>query len=111
MPKTKVKVKIPSQIKLASITYKVYLDKNLEKDGDWGHHRGRKQEILVNPIMTGEQQVVTVFHELLHASKMIWGTRLSEGDIDRVANCLATFLDNLGVEFDWSEIPVRELEL
>jgi hypothetical protein len=111
LTKAKVKVKVPKQVKFASITYSLYLDKNLEKDGDWGHHKGRKQELLVNPIMTDEQRVVTLLHEAIHSSKTVWGTHLTEGDTDRVANCMAVLLDALGVELDWSEVPVRELEL
>lgn len=111
MAKAKTIVKVPKQVKFASITYSLYLDKNLEKDGDWGHHKGRKQELLVNPIMTDEQRVVTLLHEAIHSSKTVWGTHLTEGDTDRVANCMAVLLDALGVELDWSEVPVRELEL
>ena len=111
MTKAKIKVKVPRQIKFASITYSLCLDKNLEKDGNWGNHTGRKQELLVNPTMTDEQRMVTLLHEVIHSSKTVWGTHLTEGDTDRVANCIAVLLDALGVELDWSDIPVRELEL
>lgn len=108
---SRAKIKIPTKVKLASLTYKVLFDENLEKDGDWGRHKGRKQELLVNPTMSDEQRAITIIHEVLHSARMIWGVHLTENDVDRLANCLANFLAELGVEFDWADVPTKKLEI
>ena len=101
-----MKVKIPKEIKIGSHNYRVKYKPFLSKDSGFrGTIEHRLQEIWIDPENPPSQRDATLLHEGLHLISTVFSCSLDDDAIDRVAEGLAEFLfNNLGIEFDWSEI-------
>ena len=102
-----MKIKIPKHIKLLTHSYKIRFDtKALTSAGTCGLTRHLYQDIIIDKASLPPSEVDQVFlHELLHVIERHFIVKLDDADIDRIAEGLAVILfDNLGIEFDWSEI-------
>jgi CII-binding regulator of phage lambda lysogenization HflD len=103
-----VKVKVPKQSKVGAREYKVLIENDLvQNQGNRGETRYHKQEIVLDSRLSQEQRIVTFIHERLHTIEEHFCGRvnLSEEIISGLAEGLYQFLkEDLGIEFDWSEI-------
>lgn len=109
-------VKVPSQIRIGGVVYTILLCRGLTAergvDGNCRYHSGR---INLDADMTPSQTNRTLVHELLHALHEAIGwldlpveERPKEADVAAVANGLTEILVKLGIDFDFSDLEVRE---
>ena len=101
-----MKIKVPKQITVGSMTYGIVLTPNLEK-----HHHLLGQcltdegLIKIEPHSRADVRDQSLMHELVHAINDIFMCKLDEDNIERIAQGLtATLKRDFCVEFDWSLI-------
>ena len=101
-----MKVKVPKQIKIGAHTYSVCYKQFLGKDmGFRGTIEHRLQEIWIDPDNPESQKAETLIHEVLHLIGSVFSTGLDDSNVDRIAEGFLELLaNNLGIEFDWSDI-------
>ena len=112
-------VKVPREIRIGGVVYTIVLCRGLAADrgvdGTCRYHSGR---IILDAGMTPSQTNSTLVHELLHALHESIGwldlpadERPKEADVSAVACGLTEILAKLGIEFDFSDLEVREQEI
>ena len=100
-----MKVKVPQEFKIASHTYTIKYDpKQLESTGAMGLCRHLYKEIILSNNLPESEKMENFLHEYLHCVERIWVAKLDDVDVDRIAEGLCVLFNNLGIEFDWSEI-------
>lgn len=101
-----MKIKIPKQIKIGVHPYRVEFSKTLRADeGLSGIAQHRTQVIGIEDILPKSQTDVVFLHEIVHIISRHYNCNIDEADTDRIAQGMAELLfNNLGIEFDWSEI-------
>lgn len=102
-----MKVKVPNTIKLLTHEYEVkFGTKRVVSAGTCGLTRHLYQDITIDNVTLPPSEIDQVFlHELIHAIERHFCITIEEADVERLAEGLAVILfDNLGIEFDWSEI-------
>ena len=101
-----MKVKIPSQIKIATSSYTVGFREHLKlDDGLVGVAYHRNKAIYIDPALDTSEKAQTLLHEAIHIIDRIYGCKIDEDDTDRLAQGMAELLvNNLGIEFDWSDV-------
>ena len=103
-----MKVKIPREIKIAGRNYKIKFDEHLIRDeGNRGVVYWHTQEVKLLHETHPELMAVTFLHECIHIidEHMNGRGNLTEEQVCGIADGLFQLLkDNLGIEFDWSEI-------
>ncbi len=103
-------IKIPKKIKVGAHDYLVVFDRRLiGKAGVVDH---ATQIIFVNPAFTKSMWVTVLLHEYVHAIDFVYtitdGCTMVESSVDRIAESMNILLTQLGVSFDWSDIPNAE---
>ncbi len=100
-----MKVKIPKNIRVGSLTGRVEFKENLKVDDGWRGDYNQRTGILSIDPQCGEGINATFLHEVIHLIDLNYECDLNEVNISRIANGVYEFLKyNLGIEFDWSEI-------
>ena len=102
----KSRIKVPNEIKIGVHAYGVEYNPHLWMEEELkGSANHISQKIQIEPALAKSQQDVTFLHEVLHIINDQYRLRLSDDDVDRIANGWADFLfNNLQIEFDWSDI-------
>lgn len=106
-----LKIKIPKEIKILTHTYKIKFDaKELVSSGTGGLTRHLYQQIILDNKAYPPSELNQIFlHEVMHLIERHFCVRLEDVDTDRISEGLAEFLfNNLGIEFDWSNIKGEE---
>jgi len=98
-----MKVVIPRQIKMASHTYGIELNRvKCSGAGTIGLCNHLEQKIYIDDISAKSQLDQALLHEIMHMIERFFVVRIDDNDIDRIAEGLAILLfDNFGIEFDW----------
>ena len=100
-----MKITIPREIRMGIHHYRVEFNPLLwyeeQLKGSVNHI---KQVIQIDPVLAPSQKITTLLHEVFHIVSDNYGCKLDDVEIDRMAQGAAEFLDNLGIEFDWSKI-------
>ncbi len=101
-----MKIKVPQKIKIGLCELAVKCNQHLRDDeGYAGITNFRTSEIQVLPQLVPRRKDATLLHELIHVFEDMYHFRLSEDDNWRIAEGMLEFMvNNLGIEFDWSEI-------
>lgn len=78
----------------------------MKLDEGWkGSVNFRTREILLDPAQSKNQREFSLLHEVIHIIDNAFECDLDEKNISRIAEGFQVFLqDNLGLEFDWSDI-------
>ncbi len=102
-------VKVPKEIKSYSHPYRIVFKENLwlvdEHQGDIDHIN---QVIRLEPKNPPSQRAISLIHEVLESVNRHDRCRMDDDTIERLAHGIGEFLfDNLGLEFDWQEIPTE----
>jgi len=99
-----MKVKVPKEIKIGTYKGFVKFREHIKvDDGYRGAYNQRTGELYIDPILLMLRDR-TLLHEVVHMISFNYECSWNEDDISRMANGLAEFLVQLGIEFDWSEI-------
>lgn len=101
-----MKVKLPKEIKIGIQKYQLeYLPDEIFNENEFGAAWHRKQKITIDPSSHATQKYTTLIHEVIHLIEKAYCFKLDNGDVDKVASGIGEFLkDNLGIEFDWSDV-------
>ncbi len=100
-----MKVKISRKIQIGAHTYLVKRQANLIVDDNrdaLAHHR--LGFIGVDSALKGTQRDEAFLHEINEIINRVWGCHLEHDNMDRLAEGHLVFLQQLGIEFDWSDI-------
>ncbi len=99
-------IRIPSNIKVGSFTYKVVLGKSklnkvLQEEGIYGRHSNQKKVIEIDSSLNKEQILCTFIHECIHAIDYTYlcddKEQLSEASVRRLAVGIHQVLAQLGI--------------
>jgi len=101
-----MKIKIPREIKIGTHTYSVSYDRAIRTDDEHiGQTNHRTQQIKIWTDAPLSMRNESFIHEVIHIAEYYFRVRIEDADIDRIAECMCDLLlNNLGTEFDWSEI-------
>ena len=101
-----MKVKIPKEIKIASHTYALKFSPYVHCDeARYANCNHRTQEITLWSEAPASIVNESFIHEVIHIAELCYRVDVTDADIDRIANVIMELLkDNLGIEFDWSDI-------
>ncbi len=101
-----MKVKIPQKIKISTHEYSIGYETHLSEDeGFRGVCNHRTQAIKIDPTLPPSRRDQTLLHEIGHIVSKVYVMDENEDNIDRLAQGYAELLfNNLGIEFDWSDI-------
>ncbi len=108
--RSKMKIKIPREIKIGLYPYSVEAISQLKlNEGCWGVSNHVRRKIKIDSGLPLLERNQTLIHELIHVISESFRCSLDEDNAERLANGMGEFLfDNLGIEFDWSDIPTKE---
>ena len=99
-------------IYVGSHKYTIAFDEVVEWDGHDATINYRRNEIVLNPHRSEQDKPIDLIHELLHLVSRVWCVDLRERDIDALGEGLGQVLfTGLGIELDWSDIPIRNVEV
>lgn len=101
-----MQVKIPPKIKIGTHTYTIEFDPHLHTDEKaFGQINYRTQKIRIWAEAPQSIKDQSFLHEVIHLAEHIYRVTITDEDIDRIAQCICDLLiNNLEIEFDWSEI-------
>ncbi len=103
-------VKIPKKVKVGAHDYQVVFDRRLIGKAGLVDHV--TQIIFVNPAFTESMWTTVLFHEYVHSVDFVYtiidGSSMAEPAVDRIAESMNVLLTQLGISFDWSDIPDAE---
>lgn len=101
---------MPQVIKIATHSYRVEYNPLLwYEEGLKGCVNHIREVIQIDPRLSESQKVVTFLHEVNHVISDVFHCKLDDDEIDKIAEGTAELLvDNLDLQFDWSEIKVKE---
>ena len=100
---------IPPECQIGAITYDILRnDFLLEKMNRSGYINSREQKIRVAHREVS-QEFLILMHEAFHGISDEQGYELEEGCIHALSTGLTIFLNSLGIEPDFSQIPEEEL--
>ena len=104
-----MKVRVPRKIKMGIYTYSLSLTPHIHCDeARYANCNHRTQEIEIWSEAPPSMRYESLIHEVLHIAEVSHRIDVSDADIDRIAHTIAElFKENLGIEFDWSEIDER----
>lgn len=104
-----MKVKVPPILKFGSHTYKVCVSKETWHNGNDGTVEHVSGVISISPQSGPARMRRALIHEALHIIHHVWWTEadLDEGDINRLAEGIAVLFDNLGIELNWKDVPIK----
>lgn len=99
-----MKVKVPKTIRIGVYNYEIkFVD--LDDYGLLGQCLTDEGLIKIAPRKPSGVTNVSFLHEVTHAVNDVYRCRIEDDNIDRIAHGIAEFLfNNLGIEFDWSDI-------
>jgi len=105
-----MKIKVPDSILIGLHSYEVIFNPHLQIDEERvGTLNRRTQTLEIENALAQSQKEVTLWHEIIHGISGNFSLALSEKDTDNLAIGIVQFLqDNFGIEFDFSDIPVKE---
>ena len=106
MGKSRLKIKVPKQIKIGVHRYSIaYDDKLEERSKKIGFADITNGIILIEPKQMDSAKSDVLIHEILHIVDFYYANKSLEEDvISGLATGLLSLLDGIGVELDWSEI-------
>ena len=106
-----MKVKLPKILKLGIYPFQLRLVHNLVfNENDKGIVRFNDLLIELDEAMNQYERAESLHHEILHQVNRQYSLKLSEEDIDRIAEGLTTFISALGIEYNWDDIPSHKRE-
>jgi hypothetical protein len=110
-----ITIKVPKEISVGSYkSIQIYLIRDLiAKSGDQGCISLGEACICVDPISSPKNMRDTLIHECLHIvdhEYRVFAEGTDEQGIDRVAHGFSQLCDLLGIELDWSDIPLMRTD-
>ena len=100
-----MKIKVPQKITEGAFTYTIVLKQNVLADR---HAAGFidpiAEEIQIDPHLPPNERTVTLCHEVSHLIERVYSLSVSDDDTDRLAHGFSCFLQQCGIELDWSDI-------
>ena len=100
-----MKVKVPKQFKVGATPAYVFLNANLHSDDGFnGTFNRRTGRLELDGGLIGAKRDKTFGHELNEVIKENYDLDIGESTITCIANGWIEFLDQLGIELDWSLI-------
>jgi len=100
-----VKIKVPTVNQIGSLKYPVSFVSHMRTDDGWkGSLNERTGVIHIETEISGNMRDRTYLHEIVHQIDINYEIGLSEENISRIANGFCEYLNNLGIELDWSNI-------
>ncbi len=103
-----MKLKVPNEIRVGGHVYSIALSNDL-KDSDCNaavNHR--LKVIVINTDRPESQKIEGLGHELIHIVNHVYNCNLEEDDVRRLSEGLFQVFSQLGIEVDWSAVPVKE---
>lgn len=83
---------IPKQITFMNQTWTIRSAQNKELDNCIGHCDPEKNEILLDPTLTKDVLLATLFHELIHLIEITLHQHLTESQVDVMATGIVHLL-------------------
>ena len=106
MGKSRLKIRVPKEIKIGTHTYRIILDRSIRTDDSRigeTNHRTQEVKIWTEAPLTMKNEAL--LHEIIHIAEFYFRVSVEDADIDRIAECMCDFLfNNLNLEFDWQDI-------
>ena len=100
-----MKIKVPKQVKIGAHTYSVWLNPNLMSDDrTHGQINHRIERIIIQKDDPDMLKTETLIHEIIHLGEFCYRIPIEDADIDRIAEVILQFLDQLGIKFSWDDI-------
>ncbi len=100
-----MKVKVPNKIKIGCFTYDIVYDDTIVPDHNrCGEISPREHKIRMATYLQGDSKSQSLAHEITHFISDVYSCELDEANTDRIANGFIEFLQQLGIEFDWTNI-------
>ncbi len=100
-----MKIKVPKVNQIGSFMCRVKLTPYLRCDEGWrASLNQRKNLIEIDTQLSGNCRDRSYLHEIVHQIDINYECGLSEENISRIANGFCEYLNNLGIELDWSDI-------
>ena len=105
-----MKLRVPNNVKIGLHSYKVLFNPHLQIDEEQvGSLNRRTQTLEIESALAYSQKKVTLWHEIIHGIEGNFSLALSDDATDNLAVGIVQFLqDNFGIEFDFSDIPIKE---
>ena len=109
----KRQVIVPPIVRLGAHDYQVALVHGLSTRGRAiGASSAPLGKIQIDPDRTSTQRLQTLLHEVVHQGHRVFGAGCkdpSEAQCDAFAEAVSQILTGaMGLEFDWSQLPVEE---
>jgi hypothetical protein len=107
----KMKIIVPSTIRIGGLDFKIGLQEDLSDDGTFGDANFRRLRMRIGSNLLLPLKSVAYLHEILHSINSVYLPReaLDEGTIITLSQGLWQVLEQLGIEFDFSGLPTYEL--
>ena len=100
------KVQVPNIITIGGHPYKVEFDSELEIENNGGKVPYYRGKILINPFRPSDWIMTALIHEVLHIVDIVYcQNNLTEDSVLGLAEGLTQLFTELGIDFDWSNIP------
>lgn len=106
-----MKLKIPPEVQVGGHVYSIALSPDLKDSDCHAAVNHRLLLLLVNADRPESQKVEGLGHELIHIIDDVYDCDLEETQINRMAQGLFQVFSQLGIEVDWSEVPVKRWEV
>ena len=103
--------KVPKQIQVGGHTYTIGLSKDLKDSNSNAAVNHRLLAILIDDDRPESQKIEGLFHEVIHIISHVYGVDLEEAQVDCLGQGIFQVFAQLGIELDWSDIPVRDWHL
>lgn len=99
------RIKIPQKIQIAAFNYSIELRKHLMADKhNAGFFNPVAETLSIDPHLPPTERKISLAHEVLHLIERAFEISIDDADTERLAMGFVCFLDNLGIELDWSDI-------
>ena len=100
-----MKIKIPKKLKIGAIEYEVNMVAGLKLyRGNWGEAGYISHTIDIDNLLPDIDRMATYIHEALHVIDSEYVCGIDEDNIERLGNGVLKIFQQLGIEFDWSEV-------
>ena len=100
-----MKIKVPLVTRVGSLECELKFTANLKSDHSWLASLNQRTCLIeVDNDLRGNMRDRAYLHEVVHQIDINYEIGLSEENISRLANGFCEYLNNLGIELDWSDV-------